>query len=82
MKKNQVNTILAHQAKRRMTIRNYVMAIVLVSLLAFAAFYIYFKHNQTYYVTYSENSNIDYQVYLKKNNFYAQILTTYTNTNH
>ena len=70
MKKNQVNTILAHQAERRSKIRLFIVAIVLISLLAFAAFYIYFTHSQTYYVTYSEKSNIDYKVYLKENSFY------------
>ena len=70
MKKNQVNTILAHQAKRRAKIRLFVIAIVLVSLLAFAAFYAYFTHSEVYYVTYSEKSNIDYKVYLKENSFY------------
>ena len=70
MKKNQVNTILVKQAKRRAKIRYFILAIVLVSLLAFAAFYAYFTHDQFYYVTYSEKSNIDYNVYLKENDFY------------
>ena len=70
MKKNQVNTILANQAKRRMKIRIFVLSITLVSLLAFLSFYVYFSHSQTYFVTYSEKSNIDYKVFLKENKFY------------
>lgn len=70
MKKKQVKAILSLQAERRKKIRYFIIAIIMVSLLAALSFYVYFNHNKAYYVTYSEKSNIDYKVYLKKNTFY------------
>ena len=70
MKKNQVNAILTNQTKRRNTVFIFICAIILTILIAISFFFIYAERNKKYYVTYDEKSNIDYEVYLKENDFF------------
>lgn len=72
MKKNQVNAILVDQAKRKKKIINYSCLIFLVTIIALAFFCVFLLKNKTYYVPYKEESNIDYKVYLKQNEFFNQ----------
>ena len=69
MRKNQVREILADQTKRRKTILNYILIIIVVFILSCAFFLLYYTKSKDYYISYKEKSNIDYKVYLKKNSF-------------
>lgn len=70
MKKNQVNAILVDQVKRKNKIISLSCLLFVISIMACGFFYLYFNSNKINYVSYKENSNIDYKVYLKKNYFY------------
>ena len=70
MKKNQINAILINQTKRRNNVLAFVCIIVLISILSLSFFLIYANRNKDYYVNYDEDSNIDYKVYLKDNEFF------------
>ena len=70
MKRNQVNSILVNQTKRRATVFAYICVIVIVFSLACASFLEYIDRNESQYVSYDETSNIDYQVYYKQNEFF------------
>ena len=72
MRKNQVNAILVNLAKRKKTIFNYSLVIVVVFVLAFSLFALYYIKGKGYFVSYKESSNIDYKVYLKKNDFFEE----------
>lgn len=71
MKRNRVNQILGDQTKRRQEILNYIIAISIVSVIAILLLLVIITKNKKYYVNYKENSNIDYKVYLKQNEFFA-----------
>lgn len=70
MKKNQVNEILISQTKRRNTVFSFICLIILVTTIALSFFIIHFNQNKATYVNYDERSNIDYNVFLKDNNFF------------
>ena len=70
MKKNQVNSILINQTKRRNTVLAFVCLIIICSILSLSFFLIYMNRNKDYYVSYDETSNIDYKVFLKDNEFF------------
>ncbi len=72
MKKRNVDNILVHQAKRRKTIIIYLCFIIFFSALAVHFSFLYIENTKNYNVNYSENSNIDYKVYLKENNFFKE----------
>lgn len=72
MKKKHVNEILINQAKRRNTVLSYLRFIIIIFIIALSFFLIYIERNKNYYVTYSENSNIDYKVHLKDNEFFEK----------
>lgn len=70
MKTKQINAILVDQPKRRRKIALYICVIFVVSLFALLNFLVFIEKNKTYYVSYHEDSNIDYKVYLKENDFF------------
>lgn len=70
MKKNQVNAILVNQTKRRNKIVTYICCIILMIIFSLAFLLIYFEKEKDYFVNYHEDSNIDYKVYLKENDFF------------
>lgn len=70
MKKNQVNAILGNQAKRAKKIFGYVIAIVILSVCALAFALLYIEKSQAYSLKYKASSDIDYNVYLKENEFF------------
>lgn len=70
MKTKQINAILVDQPKRRRRIACYVCVIFVMFLFALSSFILFIEKNQTYYVSYHENSNIDYKVFLKDNDFF------------
>lgn len=72
MKKSQINAILVDQAKRRNAIFAYIGIIIILSILAFSFLTLYIERTGNYTVKYNENSNIDYQVFLKENPYFEQ----------
>lgn len=72
MKRSQVDKLFAEEATRKKTILVYVGMIILFMGFSFLFSYTYKSLNKTKYVTYTENSNVDYKVYLKDNSFYEK----------
>lgn len=70
MKKNQVNAILVDEAKRKNKIIGLSCIAVIITFLAFVFLYMFINNKKIYYVSYTEDSNIDYKVYLKQNDFF------------
>lgn len=70
MKKNQVNAILVNQTKRKNKIFTYICCIFLMIIISLTFLLIYFENDKDYLVNYQEDSNIDYKVYLKENDFF------------
>ena len=70
MKKNQVNALLTEQTKRRNTVLTFICIIVVVFVITASLFLLYLKRTETQYVSYDEESKINYKVFLKKNNFF------------
>lgn len=71
MKTKQINVILVDQPKRRRKIACYVCVIFVMCLFALVSFFLFIDKNKTYYVSYHEDSNVDYKVFLKENNFFS-----------
>lgn len=70
MKKKQVDAILVDQAKRKARIVSFICLIIIISFISLSFFFLFLKNNKTYYVPYTEESNIKYKVYLKENDFF------------
>ena len=70
MKKSQVNNILENQTKRRNVILSLVFVIIIVSIITLSFFLMYFNKNKKQYINYNEKSNVDYNVFLKDNDFF------------
>ncbi len=70
MKKNQVDAIFVDDAIRRKKIISFIFAIVILFILSIVFLGLFFKNNKVKYVKYNESSNIDYKVFLKKNDFF------------
>jgi len=72
MKKNQVNSILINQTRRRNTVLAFICVIIIVFILALSFFMIYAQRNKAQYVSYDETSNIDYKVKYNENEFFDE----------
>lgn len=70
MKKSQVDEILTNQKYRRNTITSYICILVILVILSMSFILLYAKSKEIKYVTYKEDSNIDYNVYLKENDIF------------
>ena len=70
MRRNQVDSILINQTKRRNTVFAYICAILIVFVLMIASFLLYTQRNKSQYVTYDESSNINYEIQYKDNEFF------------
>ena len=70
MKKNQVDAILVTQTKRRKKFIAFSCLILLVAVIAFTNVFLYIEKSKKQYISYKENSTIDYKVYLKENDFF------------
>lgn len=70
MRRSQVDSILVEQAKRRNIIFEFTCVIVILSIFCCSLFFAYTQKSKNNYVTYDENSNIDYKVYLKENSYF------------
>ena len=49
-----------------------IVAIVIIAAIALGSFLIYDRMNRTYYIEYTESSNIDYKVQYRENNFFEE----------
>ena len=70
MKRNRVNEILSDQTARRNKIISYVCIIIIISIICLSLVGLLITKNKKYYVNYNEQSNIDYKVHLKQNDFF------------
>ena len=70
MKTRQINAILVDQAKRNKKITIYICVIFVVVIFASINLLLFLNKNKTHYVYYYEDSEIDYKVYLKENEFF------------
>lgn len=70
MKKEQVNSILINQAKRRNTVLMYIGIILIVFALMVLSFLLYTRTDGEKYVSYNEESDISYKVHYKENEFF------------
>ena len=70
MKKNQVNAILGKQARRARYIFGYVCVVIILSVFTLALALLYADKSQAYSLKYKADSSIDYNVYLKENEFF------------
>ena len=70
MKKNKVNEILNVQVGRKKKIIGFSCLIALLAIIIVGMVVLIFNLNKAYIVQYEESSNVDYNVYLKDNEFY------------
>lgn len=70
MKKSQVDIMFIDQTKRRNKIISYSILIFIGFILSLSFLLIFLSKNRSYSVSYTEDGNIDYNVYLKQNNFF------------
>lgn len=70
MKKKVVNEIFVDEVKRKRSIILFSFFIILIFVLSVFSIYKYIRSNITNNITYKENSNINYKVYLKENKFF------------
>lgn len=57
---------------RNTEIKNLVLMIIVTLLIGVATFVFYISRDKSQYINYNENSDIDYKVYLKENEFYRE----------
>ena len=60
------------EINRQLNIKNLIAIITVSLLIALFFLFIYISNNKGQYITYNENSNVDYKVYLKQNDFYKK----------
>lgn len=72
MQRSQVNKILEDQVKRKNKIISYVCIIVVLTFVALSFLLLFIENNKPTYVKYTEESNLNYDVYLKENNFFEK----------
>ena len=70
MKKSKVDKILVEQAKRRKYAFSCVCVIIAFLIFAILFVFIYLSKTKDIFIKYDETSNIDYQVYLKENEYF------------
>ncbi len=61
-----------YKRKRDKWIRIQAVLIAVVTLVAIAFGFVYYRANQTYYISYDENGALDYKVYLFENDFFEE----------
>lgn len=70
MKKNQVNSILVNQTRRRNMAITYICLITIVFASALGLLMTYVKNSKAQYIRYTENGNIEYNVKYKENDYF------------
>lgn len=72
MKKKQVDKIFEENTKRKNNIILSISMITIIFIFAVSFIFIYIQRSKNNYITYKEESNIDYKVYLKENDFFKE----------
>ena len=72
MKKKRVYEILSEQTKRRRKIGVFLFFIFVCFFLGVYLLLSFFDLNKTYYVGYTEDSDLDYKVFLKENSYFKE----------
>lgn len=72
MKKNQVDAILVDSAKRKRKIISNACLSLLIFIISLFFLLIFLNDNKVSYIKYRESSNIDYNVFLKENQFFDE----------
>lgn len=72
MKKNQVNNMFNKDVERRKNIIMFSSLIIFIFVISILSLIIYLTRRHVQYVKYNENSNVEYNVYLKNNEFYKE----------
>lgn len=70
MKRKQIDAILINEKNRRKSILIYICTIVFIALISILFIFIYVDKNKVQYAKYSKKGNIDYNVYLKENDYF------------
>ena len=60
------------ESLRKQEIKKLIYVVIFTFLIGAITFTIFLLNNNTKYIEYNENSNIDYKVYLKENEFYKE----------
>ena len=61
-----------YKKNRKKWIMIQIIALALIAVIALGSFLIYDRMNRTYYIEYTESSNIDYKVQYKENEFFKE----------
>lgn len=72
MRKDRVNEILVEQTKRRRGICSYICLIIVLSVIALSFLVVFVNKSRKQYVSYEERGKVDYEVYLKSNEFFEE----------
>ena len=72
MKRSNVDKIFIEETNRKHKIFACIALITIISVLVCSFFIAFLKKNKKEYINYSETSAIDYQVYLKENDFFKE----------
>ena len=72
MKRNQVNNMFNKDKQRKKNIIIYIVVISIMFVLSLSFLFIYVTGKKLRYVKYSEDSHVNYEVYLKNNSFYKE----------
>ena len=70
MKKNQVEQKFVSETKRKNLIISILCLIFIIFIISLAFALVYINKNKNYYINYDEKSLIDYNVFLKDNDFF------------
>ncbi len=63
---------LAYKQNRKKWIRIQSVIALILAIIVIASVFTYYKLNQTYYIDYNENADVDYKIYLDNNEFYDE----------
>jgi hypothetical protein len=74
MNKKRLNKIVKDTLARKHKIMILVLLIVCLFLSSFSALFYSIRAQKNYYIHYDENSNLDYRVYLKPNDYFGEYL--------
>lgn len=72
MKRSKVDKIFVEETHRKRKILALILLITIVSFLSVSLIFIYLQKNRKEFIKYTENSDIDYKVYLKENDFFTE----------
>ena len=76
MKRKDVDTIFVDDTLRRKNILKFMCAILITLVIALVFLLVFAKRNKVQYAKYDESSNINYNVFLKKNEFFKNEFVT------